>query len=206
VIGSGHVEASVRVNKSKTWKILLVVLAVLATLAAMALGAWGMFFGFERPIRPEDKQVFVTFDRLAEKVPGLLKAPNSETTGRTRYFDGSLEVEYEYEDDNLSISSSVNHELTTRDARQLFTVIRLALPAATKLATDVQFVPRSDLYSGPDVYCVAIVSSGTSTGHALVVLDGKNVFTLVIGGAFLGDPGEFRALVQPRLDAMKRLY
>jgi hypothetical protein len=200
------VEVPVRGDKSNTWKVLLVVIAVLATLAVMAVGAWGMFVGIERPVRPEDKEVFVTFDRFAEKVSGLTKAPNSETTERTRFFDGSLEVEYEYEDKTLSISSSVNHERTTRDARQLFTMIRLALPAATKLATDVQFVPRSDLYSGTDVYCAAMVSSGTSAGHAFVVLDGKNVFTLVIGGAFLGDPGEFRALVQPRIDAMKRTY
>jgi hypothetical protein len=200
------VEALVPGNKGKTWTILLVALAVLAALAGMVLGAWGMFVGFERPVRPEDKDVFVTFDRFAEKVPGLAKVPNSETTRRLRFTDGSLEVEYEYEDDYLSISSSVNHERTTRDARQLFTMVRLALPAASKLATDVQFVPRNDLYSGTDVYCVAMVSSGTSTGHAFVVLDGKNVFTLVIGGAFLGDPGEFRTLVQPRLDAMKRNY
>src|SRR5688572_26557571 len=128
------VEAPVRGDKSNTWKVLLVVIAVLATLAVMAVGAWGMFVGIERPVRPEDKEVFVTFDRFAEKVPGLTKAPNSETTERTRFFDGSLEVEYEYEDKTLSISSSVNHERTTRDARQLFTMIRLALPAASKLA------------------------------------------------------------------------
>jgi hypothetical protein len=200
------VEARALGDKSKTFKILLVVVAVLATLAMMAVAGWGMFAGFERPVRPEDKEVFVTFDRFAEKVPGLAKAPNSETTRRTRFIDGSLEVEYEYEGDHLSISSSVNHERTTRDARQLFTMIRLALPAASKLATDVQFAPRNDLYSGTDVYCAAMVSNGTSAGHAFVVLDGKNVFTLVIGGAFLDDPGEFRALVKPRLDAMKRSY
>jgi hypothetical protein len=200
------VEALVRGNKGKAWKILLVVLAVLATLAVMSLGAWGMFVGFEGPVRPQDQDVLVTFDRFAEKVPGLTKVPNSETTRRLRFIDGSLEIEYEYEGDHLSISSSVNHERTTRDARQLFTMVRLALPAASKLVTDVQFVPRNDLYSGTDVYCVAMVSSGTSAGHAFVVLDGKNVFTLVIGGAFLSDPGEFRALVQPRLDAMKRNF
>jgi len=199
-------EATPRLRKKRLGVVVLIVLASLLTLGAGGLGAWGLFFGFERPLRPGDSEVFVTFDRLAEQVPGLTKTPRSETFHRKRFLDGSFEVAYEYEDENLSIDSSANHERSTRDAKALFTGVRLAIPATVKVATDVELVPRNDLYSGgDDHYCAAMMSDGFAGGHALVVLDGKDVFTLMIGGAFVDSPAEFRALVQPRLDALKRL-
>lgn len=195
---------------AKKWQprmILAVVLGVGAALGAMALAAWGLFLGFERPVRPEDRAVFVTFELLSEKVAGLKKTPDSEETARKLFLDGSYEVSYSYEDDYLKLDSSVNHERSVRDATQLFMMTETALPMATKLTKeDVDFVPRNDLFSGGDErYCAAISSGGTALGHVLLVREGQNVFTLTIGGAFLGDPSEFQALVEPRLDAMKRL-
>jgi hypothetical protein len=191
----------------KVRKIIAIALAVLCGSSVMSLVAWGLFVGFERPLDANDREVLVTFERLAASVEGLQKAPNSETTQRKRFIDGSYEISYDYDAKDLSISSSVNHERTARDARQLFAVMSVGMPAALKLASDVAYLPRKDLYSGgDDRYSAALMSNGIAAGHVLVVLQGKDVFFLTIGGAFVDSPAEFRALVQPRLDALKRLH
>lgn len=172
----------------------------------MALGAWGLFVGFERPLRTGDREVLVTFEQLAEKVGGLQKVPNAEQTVRKAYLDGSYEVSYSYEQETLIIDSSVSHERSVRGAHELFVTMQVAMPLAVKLA-DADVVTRSDLYAGGDEsYSAAIVTGGVAGGHVLVVREGKNVFMLSTGGVFLGDPAAFRALVAPRLAAMKALH
>jgi hypothetical protein len=186
--------------------IVAVVLAVTVGIGLAAVLAWGLFRGFERPLAAGDLDVVVTFDAVAEKVEGLVKRPASEKTSRTRYLDGSSEVKYEYEGDTLFISSSASKERTPKDAKALYTMIRLTSPTFAKFAADVEFTPRNDLYSGgDDCYSAAIVTGGTPAGHVLLVRRGKHVFMLTIGGVFLNDPAEFRALVQPRIDAMSRM-
>ena len=194
------------VKRSRKVVVVAVVLAVTVGLGLAVLLAWGLFKGFERPLAAGDLDLVVTFDRLAKKVDGLVKRPAGEKSSRTRYLDGSSEVAYEYEDDALFITSSVSKERTPKDAKALYAVIRLASPTFAKFAADVEITPRNDLYSGgDDWYSAAIVTGGTSAGHLLLVRKGKHVFMLTIGGAFLNDPAEFRALVQPCIDAMTRM-
>jgi hypothetical protein len=194
------------VKRTRKVVVVAVVLAVTVGLGLAALLAWGVFKGFERPLAAGDLDVVVTFDRVAEKFDGLVKRPASEKTSRIRYLDGSAEVNYEYEDDALYITSTASKERTPKDAKALYTMIRLTSPTFAKYAADVEFTPRNDLYSGgDDWYSAAIVTGGTSAGHLLLVRQGKHVFMLTIGGVFLNDPAEFRALVQPRIDAMTRM-
>ena len=74
---------------------------------------WGMIIGWERPLQPGDEDLLLTVEDL--HVDGQVDIePDSVRTWRTQFIDLSVQLDYEFESDDVYMSSTINREMSSR--------------------------------------------------------------------------------------------
>jgi len=159
---------------------------------------------FELPLEEADRGLLVTAEDLGAWGVPIDRGAASVVERRTRYFDGSLAVEYEFDasessESPLFVTSSVDFEMTEGDARTYFAVLRKSFElTAGWEGMGVNPAP-SPYAAGDDSYYAMLDYDGAAVGNLFLARHGKKTFFFVVSGYHIEDPGQFAALVEPRL-------
>lgn len=178
-------------------------LGILASLLAVGLG----LAGCERnlPVGVADKEVVL---RAADLIPfgyGLEQTEQYETFNRTKYFDGSHELTYEYrtpdseEKNPLYINVTVTVEKSLSDALTSHGAEEVGLTIGLK-ANGVKEREIKDFYRYGDKSRFAVLEKdGKPIGNIFTVREGKRVYVLIMSGMYFEDAAAFKELIEGRL-------
>jgi hypothetical protein len=163
--------------------------------------------GCERnlPVGAAEREVVL---RAADLIPfgyGLEQTEQYETFNRTRYFDGSYELTYEYhtpdseQQNALYISVTVTVERTLSDALTSHGAEEVGLTIGLK-ANGVKEREIEDFYKYGDKSRFAVLEKdGKPIGNIFSVREGKRVFLLIMSGMYFEDAAAFKELIEGRL-------
>jgi len=173
-----------------------------------ALLAFGLgLAGCERnlPVSAADKEVVL---RAADLIPfgyGLEQTEQYEIFNRTKYFDGSHELTYQYqtpeseEENALYINVTVSVEKTLSDALTSHGAEEVGLTIGLK-ANGVQEREIEHFYEYGDKSRFSVLEKdGKPIGNIFITRDGTRVFALILSGMYFEDPDAFKELIEARL-------
>jgi hypothetical protein len=170
-----------------------IVLAVCLGGVALCVCVYGMMFGFESELEPGDRDRVVTIEDL-----GFEPDPDREVLLRTRYLDGTVAIDYEYDlsDEGIYVSSVVDREHTTRGAREVY-VGQVAAGALLieAFSDDVEVVDSPHALGwGDQSESDLLLFDGEELGYKIDARKGKYVFNVIIMGAEY-EPEELRQIL-----------
>lgn len=178
-------------SKRTLWLILGLCLGV----PALGVLLYGTFVGFTVEAEPGDRERVLTVDDLG--LPDVNPDAGRETLARTRYIDWTMDVEYEYEDDEgLYVYCLWSREHTERDARNVYLgqMAGGSLMAST-FEEGVELVDRPELFGWGDQHDArAITVDGVESGYYVGAREGRHVFSVVISGVVF-EPGALEELL-----------
>lgn len=129
-------------------------------------------------------QSFIEFD----------PSSGSETMKKSKYFDGSYELEYEFEDpsdEGILLTYSLAVERSIDEAEAGYLVTWEAIKLGTKLAAsgaEVQFDEQNDVFRwGDRSRFVILTSEGIPFGNIFITQKGNKIVTLVLANAYFDD-------------------
>ena len=188
-------------KKNRTLLIVLLVAAVPVVLIMLCAGAWLLveITSKDQPVTAADRELLITGQQVGATVPGFRFRKDKETVTKKKLFDGSIELFYEYDDDNLWVTCTVSVETQVSDAKVAYS----AAVAGNNLGVSFQGTldNRSAEFRWGDELRYAVVKSEKGTlGHVLTVRKGKVVYDLVIVGIYFDNTETFRQFVTPKLN------
>jgi hypothetical protein len=133
-------------------------------------------------------------------------ASRHETFSKTAYFDGSYELEYEFQTpegsglDPLFLSVTVSFEKSAADARFTQGAAKVGLSAGSyfegmKMEEKKGFFK----YGDESAYYVLRSKSGEPGGCYFYTREGAKVYSAIVAGVVFNDPEAWAGLVLPRL-------
>lgn len=178
---------------------------------AVAVGALVYFTLRQNPSDPPteaEKRLVVTAPILAEF--GVEEVnPKCETYKITRHFDGSREIEYEYDsskdpdaDDTLLVISGAEINRTTSDAMQSFHLTVAAMKGGMMIGgrgAKLEAAPAL-LPLGDQRYSAYIKNARGTAGNIFVARHGRVLHSLIITGLYFDDADDVRQLFTPILE------
>ena len=199
-----------RQAKRRMW-FWIVALAVCGGLGMVALtvlaGALLIWSAKSIEVTPADRQLVVTVDELLPWLDDFSPDYTAESLEKTRYFDGSWEVEYSYdhtaEDTGLFISSTVAVEPTLQDAQTSYASMGVGLRIGFSLqdTADMKLTDRDDLFRwGDQSQCTLITIDGRPVGNIFLARHGKRIFCVVLSGLAMEDSASLGQLLMPHLE------
>ncbi|MFM1561563.1 MAG: hypothetical protein VCA73_08790 [Roseibacillus sp.] len=190
----------------------LVMVCAMGLLGFLAIAAFiGIYFLSARDFTPTtaQKACIVTADELANEFV-MTVDPSAETWSAQRYLDGSMEIDYEYDDPSPSmiyINCSLSVDASVSDAKYSFGGYWQGMKLGTKIGggASVDIETANHIFKWGDASRFAFLKSGGSR-YALVFVTrkGRKVFYLTIANALLEDPAEIDAFLQPFLERFDR--
>jgi hypothetical protein len=164
-------------------------------------------------ILPKDEAVVVQVEDvrqyLGEKFTPLASA---ETIKKSRYFDGSHEIDYTYDhprdgQQTLYLSNTVGIERDVSEAIGNYHGSRVAIRATMSVLgeTKLTHTDRNDLFRWGDDSSLSIISSdGEPVGNLFCARKGNRVFTLLMVGLYFDDAEGIRNLLGPKLAQLEK--
>jgi len=189
--------------------LLIVLLAVGIPLGVVVLLAvlGGVFVlsGKPQPVTAADRAVVVTIQDLARHMHDFEPVASGETFKKTRYLDGSHQLEYEYKSprepplylrSSLSVEHSANDAVTNYGGMRIGAKVGFALSGKDKITQ----VDRDDLLRwGDDSHCTLLQSGGKPVGNLFVARKGERVVSVILAGVYFEKPAAFQELMLPIL-------
>jgi len=184
-------------KNSRAWLILLVLvpfgaLFLIGGLAGLVL-IWEAG-AREEPITPEERALLLDADRLAEWMDDFEPDPAFETAKKTVYLDGSIDLDYLYDDpadEAPYLDFSVTIEKKKSDAIAGYLAAWPAMSIGLEMVAEenVEVVERNDLFSWGDQCHFAILKvDGKPSGHMMEARRGKVLVSIILWGLFAEDP------------------
>lgn len=140
---------------------------------------------------------------------------NLDTTGQyeqstiTKYFDGSLALEYSYDllesdtFDPLFYSITVEQERTPRDAREVFILGKNALNiVGNSFGQGTIKIDSLDL-PGDDTYYALRTYDGQPNGMFYIVRKGARVYTMMASGIYTTDHSIVYDIIIPKIEDLE---
>ncbi|HEX2120135.1 MAG TPA: hypothetical protein VHL59_00705 [Thermoanaerobaculia bacterium] len=193
--------------------VLLIAGAVVGGLVAVAGGIGALIYfggrGFGvRPPTAEEKKLVVTASMLADR---LKTDPRCETVTFKHNFDGSREIEAEYDSetcgaDFLSFNATAEIAPSLRDARQSFALQIGAFKAGARVGGGALHDAPGLLKGGDQRWAGQLKHGTTVVGNAFVLRQGRVVHALFIVGIEFDDAEETTALFAPLLAESERQF
>lgn len=154
-------------------------------------------------VLPGDRDLFVRADDLSEYGIEVRNTERHENFEKTRYFDGSVEIDYEFEPpestDTIYMSETIRFEPKQADAR----IGRAAEDTGISLGLKIYGVEKEEIPNfynyGDSSRFYALKKDGRNVGNYFTVIDGKKVFSLFVVGVYFDDPATWKGLVEPKL-------
>lgn len=181
-------------------------------LVCAGLGTLGYFVfvhEIEEPVTAADREIPITAEVLAPRVPGFRVDPSLGKFARARHLDGSRELTYEYEspdgaESTLYVYYQLGVERTTKDAQDAYTGVRLGSNIGLSKGGQVQRVDRSDLWRwGDQSQCELLQRGGKPVGNLFSARKGKRYFVLMVVGIYFNDPETIREVLDPMLKRLE---
>ncbi|MCA8914324.1 MAG: hypothetical protein KDB90_02845 [Planctomycetes bacterium] len=195
-------------RKRRTWLIVLLVLGIPVGLlvAFIALGFAFLAMADEKPATEADKQLVLTVTALEPYIADYTADPARGTFTRRDNIDGSWEVEYEYEDDELYIMSGYYRENSADDAK--YTVTGHGLGTSIGFSgEDIKEVEHNELFRwGDDSKFYLVMHAGKPIGNHLTARKGNKVVYILFSGVYFDDSELLHEFLDPllqRVDASK---
>ncbi|MCA9558282.1 MAG: hypothetical protein KC583_06915, partial [Myxococcales bacterium] len=179
----------------------LIALVVLAAIVGLVgIGAAYAFVTFEMPVEARDRAVLLTANDLEDWLEGYAAEPGGESVTKQRLLDRSVELTYEYDDEEVYISCEVNVETSNRDAKAVYLGARAGLAlmmSSAELATE----KRPELLEfGDECLCEVIRGEGDlPVGNLFLCRVGNRVFDLTLVGTCFEEAEQLRELLLPIL-------
>lgn len=185
--------------KPKSWRGLIAGAVLLLVL--LVLG-YGMFAGFDGEVSAADRTRLLTATHLAEVYPDAKDAAAGRFT-RTRYIDGSIELNYELESDTLYLSSQISYETSKRSARDAYTGMTVGAKAIFMLdeSTTEQLNESLPKWGDRSRWSTMMVD-GKRSGHVFVGQRGHWTVMFTVGGISFESDQDFADFLTPHLDRM----
>ena len=155
---------------------------------------WAYAVGFTVDTQPGDERRTIRAALVAEYYGMPELAEGKSVIIRTRYLDGSYDVDSEFENESLAISTLYSVERKSSDALSVYGSTKVAM---SLLETDgVVLQERDELFDwGDNSSSEVMVVDGEPVGHVIIARKGKAVFSTTIGGLYIEDPAELSALL-----------
>lgn len=175
--------------------------------AAAGLLALGCLAGCESglPVEPAEKTLVLRAGDLVAFGYGLEETEPYETFSKTRYFDGSHEITYEFEtpeteDEHvLYLNVTMTFEKKTSDALVSHGAEKTGITAGLRVAGIKSREIEGFYKYGDSSTFYVLEKDGTPVGNVFSARDGKKIYLVVLTGMYFDDPAEWRALVEEKL-------
>ena len=167
------------------------------------------FVQCQRPlvVGDADKALLLQATALVPYGYGFQRIPQHETFKKTRDFDGTIEVEYEFEtpdsekDHPLYMTVVVTVSRRKSDARVEQGAEKIGILAGLKLQGMTQ-EEKVDFYKYGDSSSFFILKKdGMPVGNYFTVREGTKTYTILLAGMYIDDPEVWKELVEPKLKA-----
>lgn len=154
-------------------------------------------------VAPAEKEMFVRGQDLFAFGVEVQNPEKYEKFDKTKYFDGSEDIEYEFEPPEteavIYLAETITYEPKKSDARfgraAEGSVIGLALKAQ---GLEMVEVPNFYQY-GDSSNFYALKKDGENVGNYFTVLEGGKVFSFLVSGVYFDDADTWREVVEPKL-------
>ncbi len=114
---------------------------------------------------------------------------------------GSDELEYEYESENLFVSSGIHVESSASEASSTFTMLGLGINIGLG-GENIEKRACDDAFSiGDESKCAYLATEGITLGQYVMVREGRRVLFVIIAGIEL-EADDLRTLITPHVTRM----
>jgi len=154
-------------------------------------------------VQPAEKDMFVRGGDFSELGIEVREPERYEKFSKTAYFDGSVDIEYEFEPPEseavIYLTQTITYEPKKADAR----LGRAAEDGVIGLALKAQGLEKVEIpnfYKYGDASDFYILKKdGNNVGNYFTVLEGGKIFSLLVSGVYIDDVETWRDLVEPKL-------
>ncbi|MGH9750291.1 MAG: hypothetical protein ACRD6R_10245 [Candidatus Polarisedimenticolia bacterium] len=134
-----------------------------------------------------------------------------ETWKATRWFDGSRQIEYEYETpdgaggDFLYLTVTVDLERRPSDSRTTYLAGQAGLGVIKMKKTIERKEVASSCDYGDECVLFLLLNEGNPVGNQFLVRTGLNVYTVQLVGLYFSEAETWHRLMAPRIESVKEL-
>ncbi len=178
----------------------------LLTVAA-GLAAFACVTGCESglPVEANEKTLVLRAGDLVPYGYGLEETGQFEKFSKTRYFDGSQEITYEFEtpeteeDDPLYLNVTMTFEKKTSDALVSHGAEKTGASAGLRIA-GIKSREIENFYDyGDSSEFYVLEMEGRPVGNMFSVRDGKKIYLVIMTGMYFDDAAVWKELVEDKL-------
>ena len=198
-----------KTRKKRGWLFWLLVIGVPAVVLAYAAAIVGFGFLFtytakQLPASKAEWDVVVDAHDVAHWLEGMAVEDNEGTLSKVRYFDGSYDIEYEYDppDGAVYISSTLTVERKLTDAFATYLPLWTATAAGFSLGGEatVEIDERKDFFEWGDQSRFAVLlTDGDPFGNLFIARDGTRVVFFLLAGVYFDDRDLWSEFIGPTL-------
>lgn len=192
-------------RRIRVWLWILASIPLLGVFCALVVAAAAAVFVLSaRPqeVAERDKEVLVDVHRLAPWLGDYQINSSAESVAKTKYFDGSYDLDYTYDDsedpESPYLNCSVAFERTRQDARSAYWATWGGGKLGLSYLSDVSIavVERNDIFRWGDESRFAVLElEGRPIGNMFVMREGKIVYFLMFTGAAVEGADDVRSLL-----------
>ncbi|TWU12228.1 hypothetical protein CA54_10510 [Symmachiella macrocystis] len=207
---SGDVDSHSRGPKKKSWAILALGLSLFGVLAIIG-GIWALYnyAAQPMPVTAQDREAVIDIHHLAEWLEDYVPDEQGEVISKTKFLDGSYDLEYEYDrpddDSEPYLYCSVTVDRNKAEAHASFLATLQATQLGIKLFAEgeTNMVQRSDVFSWGEESQFAIVEfEGEPIGNMFIAREQNYTFYFVVYGVYFDDSDSVHDLLSEKLRRM----
>ena len=182
----------------------LLLLALAAAAAVLLLSACTT-----EPVAERDKELFLRASDFVEYGVELRDVARFESFKKTRYFDGSFDLEYTYEvpeeaaaqqADPLYLMVTVTVEKNQRDAAISHGAEKVGLGLGLRIEGLKMEEKKEFFRYGDESAFYVLTKDGNPVGNYFVTRAGTKLYSVLIAGVYFDDPQTWAGLVSPKLE------
>jgi hypothetical protein len=174
---------------------------------AAGFAAFAFLTGCESglPVEAHEKTLVLRAGDLVPFGYGLEETEQFETFSKTRYFDGSREISYEYqtpdteEDNPLYLGVTLTFEKKQSDALVSHGAEKTGAAAGLRIAGIKSREIENFYQYGDSSTFYVLEMEDKPVGNMFSVRDGKKVYLIIMTGFYFDDAGAWQELVEEKL-------
>jgi len=156
------------------------------------------------PIKKRDKPLLITTPDIIDLGYSIKKYKQYEKMSRTKFLDGSIEIEYELDmpdnkESSVYIYNSISIDTDLKDARHEYKILKFTHMKVLKSEESKKFFSYGD-----ESFFAYIINNKEKTGTLFLARKGKKIYSLITGGIVFDNKKEWISLVKPKLDYMTK--
>lgn len=193
--------------KRSPGKIIAAVVAVIAVLIVLNIGfgVLMVMMADEQPATAAERELLIDVSMVKDALEFFEPDPTKASAKRLKYFDGSLELDYTYDDPRGSapfLTHVISYERKSSDALATYGTqwgsAKLMLAASGE---DIDIVEPADGYHWGEQSSFGIITAGGDpVGNVFVARKGKMVVYIIFSGVFFDDAETFASTIEPYLE------